>query len=497
MQSPAGGSKEDPCFATCLRRISETAGYLNMQKQRRRYVYSGTIVMGLMLFTNAIGQAQQTPGTPMSVGQAVESALRNYPAVTVSQEQVNSAAAAIDLARTAYLPRVDSLAQFNRATRNNVFGLLFPQGVIPTMSGPALGTNNFGTVWGSAVGTLTTWEPFDFGLRRASVSAATAAKTRSEATLKRTEFDVAAATADAYLTVAAAQETVRAAQAGVDRAEVLVRSVRALVDAQLRPGADASRADAELAAARTQVSRAQQATEVARAVLAQFVGVDPAQITLAAPKLLQLPPSPAPQQFNTAANPIAVEQNAAVEQAKAQLNILDKSYYPRFFTQGSAYARGTGAAIDGTRLGGVNGLTPDVQNYALGLSVTFSILDLPSIRAKQASQSAIVRSETARYQQITTHLTARWNQASAVLEGSRKIAADTPVQVSAANAASQQASARYQSSLGNIVDVADAQRLLTQAEIDDALARLGVWRGLLGVAIAAGDIQPFLNEAGP
>ena len=468
-----------------------------MQKQRRRYVYSGTIVMGLMLFTNSIGQAQQTPGTPMSVGQAVESALRNYPAVTVSQEQVNSAAAAIDLARTAYLPRVDSLAQFNRATRNNVFGLLFPQGVIPTMSGPALGTNNFGTVWGSAVGTLTTWEPFDFGLRRASVSAATAAKTRSEATLKRTEFDVAAATADAYLTVAAAQETVRAAQAGVDRAEVLVRSVRALVDAQLRPGADASRADAELAAARTQVSRAQQATEVARAVLAQFVGVDPAQITLAAPKLLQLPPSPAPPQFNTAANPIAVEQNAAVEQAKAQLNILDKSYYPRFFTQGAAYARGTGAAIDGTRLSGVNGLTPDVQNYALGLSVTFPILDLPSIRAKQASQSAIIRSETARYQQITTDLTARWNQASAVLEGSRKIAADTPVQVSAANAASQQASARYQSSLGNIVDVADAQRLLTQAEIDDALARLGVWRGLLGVAIAAGDIQPFLNEVGP
>jgi outer membrane protein TolC len=94
-------------------------------------------------------------------------------------------------------------------------------------------------------------------------------------------------------------------------------------------------------------------------------------------------------------------------------------------------------------------------------------------------------------------LTSRWNQALAVLEGSRKIAEDTPVQVSAANAAVQQASARYESGLGNIVDVADAQRLLTQAEIDDALARLGVWRGLLGVAIAAGDIQPFVNEVGP
>ncbi len=467
-----------------------------MQKQRRRCRFSVVAAVGLVFITSSMGQAQQAPATPMSIGQAVESALKNYPAISVSQEQVNAAAAGIDVARTAYLPRVDSLAQFNRATRNNVFGLLFPQPVIPAISGPVLGTNNSEAVWGSAVGTLVTWEPFDFGLRHAGVSAATAAKTRSEAGLKRTQFDVAAATADAYLTLAAAQETVRAAQAGVDRAEVLVRSVRALVDAQLRPGADASRAEAELASARTQVSRAQQATDVARALLGQFVGGNAAQITLAAPKLLQLPPSQSAPQFNTAVNPIAAEQNAAVDQAKAQLKILDKSYYPRLYLQGSAYARGTGARVDGSTLAGTNGLAPDIRNYAVGLSVTFPILDLPLIHAKQASQSAVVRSETARYQQITTDLTARWNQASAVLEGSRKIAADTPVQVSAANAAVQQASARYQSGLGNIVEVADTQRLLTQAEIDDALARLGVWRGLLGVAIAVGDVQPFISEVG-
>ena len=76
-----------------------------------------------------------------------------------------------------------------------------------------------------------------------------------------------------------------------------------------------------------------------------------------------------------------------------------------------------------------------------------------------------------------------------------RIAANTPVQVSAARAATQQATARYQAGLGTIDEVAEAQRLLTQAEIDDALARLSVWRGLLGVAAAAGDIQPFLAEA--
>src|SRR5207247_4382085 len=273
----------------------------------------------------------------------------------------------------------------------------------------------------------------------ASVAAATVSKTRSEATLKRTQFDVAAAAADAYLTLAAAQETVRAAQAGVDRANVLVRSVRALVDAQLRPGAELSRAEAELAAAQTQVARAEQAVEVSRAVLAQFVGGDPRQISLAAPKLLQLPPGQTAPPLNTAANPIAVEQDAAVAQAKAQLQILDKSYVPRFFGQGAAYARGTGARVDGTRLGGGNGLAPDVQNYALGFSVTFPIFDLPAIRAKRAGQSATFRAETARYQQVTTDLTAKWNEASAILDGAQMIAVETQVEISSPSSATAHA----------------------------------------------------------
>ena len=58
----------------------------------------------------------------------------------------------------------------------------------------------------------------------------------------------------------------------------------------------------------------------------------------------------------------------------------------------------------------------------------------------------------------------------------------------------EQATARYQAGLGNIDAVAEAQRLVTQAEIDDALARLNVWRGLLALAVAAGDIRPFLAE---
>ena len=432
----------------------------------------------------------------MSIGQAVEAALHNYPSIKVSQEQIAAAAAGISLARTAYLPRIDALAQVNRATRNNVFGMLLPQSVIPSISGPVLGTNNTGTAWGSALGGLVSWEPFDFGLRKANVAAAEASRAQSEATLKRSEYEVAVTAADAYMTLAAAQETVTAAQAGVTRGETIARTIGALVKSELRPGADQSRAEAEVAAARTQLIQAEQAVAVARANLARFTGGEPAQIAIAAPSFAQLPPDHGAPTFDAAANPIAMEQNAAIEQAKAQLHALERSYFPRFYLQGAAYARGTGAETNGSILGGVNGLAPTIQNFALGFSVTFPVFDFASLQAREAAQSATVRAQAARAQQIATDLKAQWNAAVARLEGARRIAANTPVQVSAARAAAQQATARYQAGLGNIDAVAEAQRLVTQAEIDDALARLGVWRGLLAVAAAAGDIRPFLAEVG-
>jgi outer membrane protein TolC len=212
--------------------------------------------------------------------------------------------------------------------------------------------------------------------------------------------------------------------------------------------------------------------------------------------LKDLPAERKPAPLEPSVNPAIVEQNAVIQQAQAQLRALERSYFPRFYLQGAAYARGTGAELDGRILGGLNGLAPNIQDYALGFSVQFPVMDRAAIQAREAAQSATMKAETARAQQIATDLRAQWNAAVARLEGARRIAANTPTEVSAARDALRQATARYHSGLGVIDDVAEAQRLLTQAEIDDALARLSVWRGLLEVATAAGDIQPFLAEVG-
>ncbi len=430
-------------------------------------------------------------GETLTLGAAVEKALQNYPSLRISEENVKAAAAGIALARTAYLPKVDAVAQVNRATRNNVFGLLLPQAVIPSISGPVIGSNNFGTVWGSALGVLVSWEPFDFGLRRASVEAAEATRAQTEAARKRSRFEIASVTADAFLTLLAAEQTVKVAEAGVTRAESVLNVIRSLVSAELRPGADQSRADAELASARTQLIQARQAVAVARASLAQFTGGDP---SAAAGGLLGAAPS-APPPLQAETNPFVVEQVAAIEQTRLRLRVLERSYFPKFQLQGSAYARGTGAELNGGRLGLANGLAPDTQNYAAGLTVTFPAADLPAVRAREAIEAAHVRAETARKDQLVNDLRAQWNRATATVAGARQVVLNTPLQVASAKAALNQATARYQAGLGAIGEVAEAQRLLSQAEIDDALARLSVWRGLLGVAIAAGDLEPFIAEA--
>jgi outer membrane protein TolC len=117
------------------------------------------------------------------------------------------------------------------------------------------------------------------------------------------------------------------------------------------------------------------------------------------------------------------------------------------------------------------------------------------VRAQQAEQSAHVRTEESRYKLILNELETRRHRALAALAASRELAQLAPVQLESARAAQSQAQARYKAGLATVVEVADTQRTLAQAEIDDGLAKLNVWRALLAVYSAEGDLGPFVRRA--
>jgi outer membrane protein len=429
---------------------------------------------------------------PITLQQAVAQATDRYASVRAATAQVSATAASAALARDAYLPRADVVWQLNRSTRNNVAGLLFPQPVLSPISGP-VSPESGDSIWNHAAGVLFVWEPFDFGYRAGIVRAADATRAAATADETLTKLQVAAATADAYLTVVAADEGVRAAAAGVARARVVFDVVNARAEAGLRPGAEAARARAEVAAAESAQARAEQGAAVARAELARWLGVAPGSLAVVSAGLLRLPPivgSP-PVAFHPRIVAAAARRDAAQAAAAASAN----AYVPRFLLEATTYARGSGAAANGA-IGDVNGLTLSAKNWAVGLNVTFPLFDAPALHQRHALDIAREQEASARYDQAVQDLSADAAKAQAVLTAAERIATLAPAQLESARAAEEQARARYDSGLGGIADVAETQRLLTDAEILNSLAALSVWRARLGVAAARGDLSPVLASMG-
>jgi outer membrane protein len=452
-------------------------------------------ILCVLNFSPSLSSAQtnEQAAKVLTLEDTVDYALQHYPAVRASLEQANAARAGVALAKTNYLPRADMLWQSNRATRNNAFGLLFPNSVISPISGPVLSSTSNDSVWGSAAGLLFTWEPIDFGRRGATVNAARAGQSLANSEVSVTRLDVAVAVTNAFFTLAAAQQRVTAAKANLERRQVLANSVHVLVTNELRPGADASRADAELAIARTQLIQAEQAQAVGRVVLADLLVIPDDAVNIDPRSILGTPPNSGPAASPVASHPFATAEEARVDLIREQEHILDRSYYPRFYFQSTVYGRGSGANTDGTTQTGLNGLGLDRSNWAAGVTVMFPAFDIFSIRAQKQIAAANERAERARYDQTLDDLTGQLRQAQVALEGARRVAENTPIELRAARDAESQASARYKAGLASIVEVAEAQGLLVQAEIDDALARLAVWNDLASVTAAQGDLQPFFQ----
>jgi len=300
------------------------------------------------------------------------------------------------------------------------------------VSGPALPDATGDSVWGSAAGLLFSWAPFDFGYRRATVDTARREADRAADEARLTRLDVAMRAADGFLAVAAAEQTLRAARADLDRRRALAELVHAQVASELRPGADASRADAEEAAARIAVIEAEANATASRALLGAIVGLAPGAVVIDATALLDLPPGSPPPAPPIASHPSVEAEKAAIDVSKARQLALDREYSPRFTVQSSIFGRGSGARTDGTIEGSWSGLGLDRANWAAGLTITFPLFDVAGVRAERQREAATERAAEARYDQRVADLTAEIERARALADGARQVAAITPIELAAA-----------------------------------------------------------------
>jgi len=459
-----------------------------------RRIHVGSFTLALLLFSGRGLLAQAGAPHALTLEEALDYALQHYPVVRASLEQVSAARAGISLARTQYFPVLNGVYQDSRATQNQVPGIWFPTAITPAVEGPIGPSSSGQSYWGSQALMLFSWQPFDFGLRSANVGGARSAVDKSTADLAVTRIQVATAVGNYFLNALAARQAVLAAQANVDRWQVFAQSVHTLVDNTLRPGADASRADAQLALARTQLYQTEAGEQAALATLAALMGMAGNELQVDGRKLLHLPPADSLPNSSPADNPLARDQMAAVRQVQAQERVLSHTDYPQIFLGAEAFGRGSEVPSNASIIGNANGLLPGRGNWLVGLTITFpNVFDFKALSTQKQMAKANERWQEALYEKTIQDLTGQVKSALAQLKSAQLVAQQTPIELAAARASESQSRARYAASLATLVEVADSEGLLAQAEMDDAVARLNVWHSLFNVAYAQGDLQPFMD----
>lgn len=456
----------------------------------------GAVLLVLIALASAPASLAQSSdqgfSKPLTLDQVLQYALDHYPAVRAALEQVTAAQATITVARANYLPQFSGVYQNSRATQNQVPGIWLPTPITPTVEGPIGGTSGQ-SYWGSQVAALFSFEPIDFGLRAAKVNQARAGEEKARADLSLTRLQVATAAGNYFLLAVANHEAVTAAQANVERWKVFNHSVHVLTDNELRPGVDASRADAELARAKTQFYQAQEGERVALDTLAALMGTEGTRLQLDGSRLFETP-SGALQETATSAHPLAEENAAMVRQAQAQEQILARTDYPRLYLQAEALGRGSEIPNNGSIIGNANGLEPARGNWIAGVTVIFpDVFVLKALSAEKKRAQAEERSQEARRDQTLQDLAGQTQAAREKWKTAQLVAEETPTELAAAKQSETQSRARYDAGLATLIEVADAEYLLQQAEMDDALARLNLWRGLFGIAYAQGDFADFVT----
>lgn len=441
-----------------------------------------------------IDYAPETPRGQFTLMQAVNTAIKNFPTVRTARFRLQASKADVSLAKTAYLPRLDTLTQAMRATTNLVPGTILPQylDVIPIQAGTEVKNPSMKSYFGTNYGANFNWLIYDFGLRASNVQLADAQRKFAAANIRLTELDVAYKAADDYLRTVEYIATIRAQQATVERMQAAAVTAHTLVDTGLRAGVDAALADYELSQARIALIQAERSAELSRVDLAESMGIAGAIVQVVSDPLINSPGRAfrVPKLIPTN-HPLLQVRSAAIQTESARVKVQDKAYAPHIFFQSAIWGRGSGNRH--TQRPVADGILPQSANYAVGFTVQFPAMDYFEIKFRKAHATAEELAEKSNFDLAVQILEQKDARARVLLAQARRIADETPTLVRSARENQVKTLERYGVGLSDMVAVAQAERMLAGAEVENAIAQVEVWRAILASAYVQGDLKPFLN----
>ena len=446
-------------------------------------VFPSLTASALLLATHALAQPPSPDAPPpvagvraMRLDQALAYAMAHQPQVLAAEARVAAARADARVPWSQWYPTIGAAAEVTAGTTNNTTASLVNPGVVDVArigATPVVGPGNATLVPGGStfLGVGLNQEVFDFGRIAAQAAALDASVLVQQHESIGAELDVGFAVESAYYAVTAAKAVVVAAEGAYARALAHRDLAKAGVDSGLRPPIEFTRAEADLTRFDVGRIRARGGLVAAQAQLGAAVGVPEGALDAAETPSPDLSPLGSAGQLLREAgerDPATLAARARVREQDARTRAIKAELRPSLSLTGTFSGRGGSADPSSGGPVPAYGWAPIVPNWDVGLVLSWHLFDetvssrAAASRAREnvrlAELASVRQSESALVQQAYTAAAVAQNALPALVRSSE-----------AARANYAQVDARFRAGLATSVELADAEAVRTDAEIQEAL----------------------------
>ena len=431
-------------------------------------------------------------GQTISLYEAVNNAIENYPQLRQRQAEVEAGKAHIKTINGYRLPSLMLQDQLNMGTNNALQGPYFSLGVVPSTSGgnSASPVHTTPTTGNIAISFLQ-WEFYNFGYYRAQQRNAKAQLAVSEANMAGDKYMLTENIISLYLDWLKKYRLLQIQNENMQRAQVVLTAIRANVLSGLKPGVDSTTARAVYSDARIAYLQAENEYNYDKIALSSYTGITATNISpdtsLISPAMLRGPFATQPLDSVPLTQPLLNVYQKQYEQQLADNNTTAKKYLPRLAVDGATWVRNSGISYAGEYPSSLSdGFPYSKYNYLFGLTLSYNIFDLKHRHDQLAEGRYIAESKQSALHTEQLALNRMMQQANLAYTTSLEKLKEIPIQLQSAQQAYGQQMALYRSGLNTLIDVTNAQYALLQAETnyvitqDELLQLLYMRTGLSG-----------------
>lgn len=416
------------------------------------------------------------------------------PQLRAYKDRSAAAAGNMDLARNTLVPNLTGGYQAGYATDNNSTGMSYP-GLLMPISGPVAAHSSNNLIPGTALAAYLQWTPLTFGQRAAAVEKAAAQFRLSGSAYDNALFQQRYAGVLTYLSLVYLQKLLVTQQANIDRTKTGLQQSLELAKQGLRPGLDTVQFQSLLAQATMERLNTQRLYIAQVLELCRLTGLPdkPGDLVFTDTTLtLRLPTGPDTSGTYTQ-NPGYRYYQAQVAFSAASLKEVQRGWRPKLDVWANAYSRGSGIDPDGA-VNRPDGWMLSRTNYGAGVQLSFPILQFARVNIQKRQYRNLLLADQDQLAQVDINLRRQVETAESNYQQTVLVAQEAPVQSQAARLSYQGLELSYKSGLVDFTRLTQGQYQLLNAEMAEADANLQVWRALLDIGVAKGNLHLFTDQ---